>query len=217
LAFSTRRTVDTSEDNVERGGRSKDADSSRMGKAAEYLVASTCIIASRAEINVSTALVDDEGVDLIFHRRDVPSTLAVQVKARFSDAKTIRDGTYRANVRRETCSSRVDFYILFVLIDVANSAVARCWLVPSRDFIERATCDSLGRYRFTASVKADSRDQWSPYRLTAADLPGKILRTLNKVDSYPRTGQPEAANALTETPGATSVRPERTRLAGKEY
>lgn len=73
--------------------RTVDADSSRMGKAAEFLVASICMIESRAELNVSTALVDDEGVDLVFHRRDTPSTLAVQVKARFSDAQTIRQGT----------------------------------------------------------------------------------------------------------------------------
>lgn len=43
--------------------------SARMGKAAEYLVAAACILASRGELNVATSLVDDEGVDLVFHRR----------------------------------------------------------------------------------------------------------------------------------------------------
>lgn len=34
----------------------------RMGKAAELLVAASCILATRGELNVSTALVDDDGL-----------------------------------------------------------------------------------------------------------------------------------------------------------
>ncbi|WP_431887109.1 hypothetical protein [Micromonospora wenchangensis] len=40
----------------------KSADASRMGKAAERLVAAFCILATRGALNVSTSLVDDEGV-----------------------------------------------------------------------------------------------------------------------------------------------------------
>jgi uncharacterized protein GlcG (DUF336 family) len=45
----------------------------------EHLVAASCILASGAMLNVSTTLVDDEGVDLVFHRREGTATLAVQV------------------------------------------------------------------------------------------------------------------------------------------
>ena len=38
-----------------------------MGKAANYLVAAVCILAPRGRLNVSTSIVDDEGVDLVFH------------------------------------------------------------------------------------------------------------------------------------------------------
>jgi hypothetical protein len=58
--------------------RAKSPDASRIGTAVEYLVAATCILASRGELNVSTALVDDEGVDLVFHRRGASATLAVR-------------------------------------------------------------------------------------------------------------------------------------------
>jgi uncharacterized protein GlcG (DUF336 family) len=68
----------------------KSPDASRIGTAVEYLVAATCILASRGELNVSTALVDDEGVDLVFHRRGASATLAVQVKARTTDTKVVR-------------------------------------------------------------------------------------------------------------------------------
>jgi hypothetical protein len=62
-------------------------------RAAEYLIAVVCILASRGELNVSTSMVDDEGIDLIFHRRESPATLAVQVKARMSDSKLVGQGT----------------------------------------------------------------------------------------------------------------------------
>lgn len=61
-----------------------------MGKAAEHLVAAFCILTTRGELNVSTSLVDDEGVDLVFHRRNSTATLAVQVKARMSDSKRVQ-------------------------------------------------------------------------------------------------------------------------------
>ncbi len=54
----------------------------RKGKAVEHLVAATCVLASGFQLNVSTSLVDDEGVDLVFHRRGHTATLAVQVKMR---------------------------------------------------------------------------------------------------------------------------------------
>lgn len=180
--------------------RSVDADSSRMGKAAEFLVASICMIASRAEISVSTAMVDDEGVDLVFHRRDNPSTLAVQVKARFSDAKTIQDGTFRQNVRRETCGFRRDFYLLFVLVDVQQARLRMCWFVPSHDFVQQSRCDSQGRYRFVASIKETSKDQWSKYRLSQEELPASILRTLAWVESARRKLLADQASVPPRTP-----------------
>jgi hypothetical protein len=180
--------------------RTLDADSSRMGKAAEFLVASICMIASRAEISVSTALVDDEGVDLVFHRRDNPSTLAVQVKARFSDAKTIQDGTFRQNVRRETCGFRGDFYLLFVLVDVQQARLRMCWLVPSYDFVQQSRCDNQGRYRFVASTKETSNDQWSKYRLSQEELPGSILRTIAWVDGSRRKLLADQASVPPRTP-----------------
>jgi hypothetical protein len=52
-----------------------------MGEAAEYLVAATCILASRGKLDVATQLIDDEGIDLWFSSADAASSLAVQVMA----------------------------------------------------------------------------------------------------------------------------------------
>ena len=38
------------------------ASAGRMGKAVEYLVAAACILSTRGELNVSTSMVDDEGL-----------------------------------------------------------------------------------------------------------------------------------------------------------
>lgn len=54
-------------------------DAGRMGKAVEYLVAAACILTTQGRLNVSTSLVDDEGVDLVFFARGSTTTLAVQV------------------------------------------------------------------------------------------------------------------------------------------
>jgi hypothetical protein len=96
----------------------EDRDAARKGKAIEYLVAATCILVSDLRLNVSTSLVDDEGVDLVFHRRDRPVTLGVQVKGRLMSAKTIASGgRFQASVRASTFRARDDLAILFVAVD----------------------------------------------------------------------------------------------------
>jgi hypothetical protein len=49
---------------------SKNIGSARKGKAVEHLIAATCVLATGGELNALTALVDDEGVDLGFKRRN---------------------------------------------------------------------------------------------------------------------------------------------------
>ena len=151
----------------------------RMGKAAEYLVAAYSILATRGKLNVSTPLVDDEGVDLVFHRRGSSATLAVQVKARMSTGTQIRQRQMRASVRSQTFQPRTDLDMLFVAVDVDQGTIMRAWLIPSATFGAKATePNSKGRFSFSASMKPDAKDQWTPFRLTAAELPRRILDRL---------------------------------------
>lgn len=157
----------------------KSPDAGRMGKAAEYLVAAFCILATRGQLNVSTSMVDDEGVDLVFHRRGGLATLAVQVKARMSDGSVIQRGTFQAQVRSQTFAARGDLDLLFVAIDIDKGAIDTAWLIPSPDFQAIAgQPNKLGRYRYSASTKVSSKDRWSKYRLEAADLPVAIIARL---------------------------------------
>ncbi|MGZ3302183.1 MAG: hypothetical protein ACXVBG_14860 [Isosphaeraceae bacterium] len=155
----------------------------RMGKAAEYLVAAFSVLATGGELNVSTSLVDDEGVDLVFHRRGNSATLAVQVKARMSTGKQFQQGIVRAFVRSQTFQPRTDLDMLFVAVDVEQGAIKTAWLIPSAIFGERVTKpNSKGRFEFAASMKPDAKDRWTPFRLTAAELPRHILARLAELE-----------------------------------
>ncbi len=110
----------------------KSPDAGRMGKAVEHLVAASCIIATRGRLNVSTSLIDDEGVDLVFHRRNSSATLAVQVKSRMSDSKRVTSGGFVAFVRSQTFRPRSDLDLLFVAVDIKTGTYTHAGLGTSQ-------------------------------------------------------------------------------------
>jgi hypothetical protein len=69
--------------------------------------------------------------------------------------------------------------MLFVLVDNLNGAIKTAWLVPSVDFDRlHGRAATRGKFRFSASAKEGTLDQWSPFRLTAGQLPSKIMSRL---------------------------------------
>ncbi|MFI5566735.1 hypothetical protein ACIA6T_05035 [Streptomyces sp. NPDC051740] len=161
----------------------KSPSAAQMGKAAEYLVAASCVLATQGELNVSTSQADDAGVDLVFHRRGSSVTLAVQVKSRMSTTSVVRKGQYLADVRSQTFRPREDLDMLFVAVDVERTAIMTAWLVPSGVFGEMVSePNGKGKYRFAASLKPDSKDRWTPYRLTTAELSQRILARLSELE-----------------------------------
>lgn len=156
-------------------------DAGRVGAAVEQLVAASCVLASDAQLNVSTSMVDDEGVDLVFHRRGEPTTLAVQVKSRTTNAGVVRKGQFVANVRSQTFRPRADLYMLGVIIDQPTAHLGRVWFVPSRDYDRLANRTGKNTRRITANVSADSRDKWSPFRLEFHELPDRILTVIDEL------------------------------------
>lgn len=156
---------------------------SRLGKAVEYLVAASCVLSSDGMLNVSTSMVDDEGVDLVFHRSDHVATLAVQVKARSLGTVTLsQNERFLADVRSETFRPRPSLYMLFVAVDVPNGTFDLAWLVPSEVLAARATPNARGRLRFSASPKPTSADQWSDYRVGRAELSRRVLGALRSLE-----------------------------------
>lgn len=66
-----------------------------------------------------------------------------------------------------------------MLVDNLRGAIQTAWLVPSADFGDRhGTPTKSGNLRFAAAISEASADTWSPYRLSAAELPLKIIERL---------------------------------------
>jgi len=171
---------------------SKNAGSARKGKATELLIAAIAVLATDGELNALTAMVDDEGVDLGFKRRNGSRTLDVQVKARFSDeggSKKLREeGIFVSDVREETFRPREELWMLFAAIDGRNADLQTAWLVPSVRFDEKAfrvKVNGKPHVRFQASVKQSSDDKWRPFRLSRAQFPAKLLEVVESLDPKP--------------------------------
>lgn len=176
-------SLDDEEDGAEDSYLDKSASAGRMGKAVEYLIAASCILSTRGELNVSTSMVDDEGVDLVFHRRDSSATLAVQVKARMSDSKRVQSGGFVAFVRSQTFRPRGDLDMLFAAVDIQRGAVMKAWLIPSEEYAKTlGEPNSRGRFRFVASMKEGTKDRWAARRLEAEQLAPAVLVRLGELD-----------------------------------
>lgn len=135
-------------------------------------------------LNVSTAFVDDEGVDLVFHRRGGTATLAVQVKSRSTDAAVVQQGSFIANVRKETFRPRPALWMLFVVVSRPTATLGTTWFVSSTEFAKLARpAGAQGQLPITASSKPDSHDKWSPYRMPFPELPIRILTLLDGMES----------------------------------
>ncbi len=168
----------------EAANSSDNRDAARKGKAVEHLVASSVMIASGFELNVSTSFVDDEGVDLIFHRRDSPVTLSVQVKSRSWESSTmLKSSKFTAQVRETTFADRGDLYMLFVAVDSRAGDYGPVWLVPSSELAERTSPNTQRRRRFAASAKPTTHDQWSGFRLERSQLSNRILAILTDLEA----------------------------------
>ena len=152
-----------------------------VSKKAGAVQAASCILTSGLRLNVSTSLVDDEGVDLVFHRRGKSTTLAVQVKSRSMATKGISQrGRFYAQVKGATFRPRRNLYLLFVPVNTEEGTFPFVWLVPSKTFAKRPV-NKRGRRIFSASTKDGSKVQWSKYRVDRADVADKILEAIKKL------------------------------------
>lgn len=173
--------IDSDEDfgDIPLAGPRVNEQASRLGKAVEYLVAASCIIASEGRLNVLTGLVDDEGVDLVFSRFGTSATIAVQVKARRWDRTPLNRGMFQSNVRTQTFRPRADLFVLFVVVEPTGT-YEMVWLVPSEDLARMVRPSARGRYVFQAAMSPSTGDRWRPYRLPRKDLATRILSILDR-------------------------------------
>jgi hypothetical protein len=174
----------------------------RAGKALEYLIAASCILMSDLRLNVSTPLIDDEGVDLVFNRSDRPATLAVQVKGRSQTAEVVKGGKFLADVSLRTFVPRDDLYVLYVVYDKAQADYGPVWLVPSKELAKRGRKSRGGSsLRFQPSIRGEL-NQWVPYRFDKSALPGQILAVL---DSLSAAGGTRPSSGVSAPPSSAAA------------
>ncbi|MGQ9475963.1 MAG: hypothetical protein ACUVRX_07800 [Actinomycetota bacterium] len=114
---------------------------SQKGKVVETLVAAHLILGSDGAINVSTPMVDDEGVDLVLNLSGEAKHLLLQVKSRFT---LTGKGAYRAQVERASFNPRKDLYLLFAYFNKQEGELGdTMWLVPTIDFSEKTKNQAL--------------------------------------------------------------------------
>jgi hypothetical protein len=136
---------------------------------------------SEGKLNVSTPLIDDEGVDLVFNRSDRPATLAVQVKRRSRTAGVVKEGKFLADVSLRTFVQRDDLYLLYVVFDRATADYGPVWLVPSKELVARGRPSRGGTsLRFQPSIRGEL-NQWRQFRFEKTNLPNQILAVLDSL------------------------------------
>ncbi len=149
----------------------------QKGKIVENLVALTCILGSDGKLSANFPFIDDEGVDLMFARKDTGRGIAVQVKSRFMK----NGGIYKTQIRKQTFSTRKDFYVIFAYFDVDKSQLGdTLWFVPSEKLPKELKNQLQGRDKYIFQSRLNSKDMWAKYRINLKDLPKQILRILAK-------------------------------------
>ncbi|MBI2434540.1 MAG: hypothetical protein HYV26_16905 [Candidatus Hydrogenedentes bacterium] len=143
----------------------------------EQLVGATLILQSNGKLRVSVPLVDDEGVDLIIGNRENDKTLLLQIKSRFS---LTGKGLYQTQVRRATCSSNPNKFLLFLYYDKDEACFRdECWLVSASDFCGLLSGQKAKRDKYVfASSFSSEKDMWARFKCSFKDLAEAILRAL---------------------------------------
>jgi len=152
----------------------KSPSAGRMGKAAELLVSATAIISTRGQLNVATAILDDDGIDLIFSRKGHPETLSVQVKSRFSDSDQVQKGTFSTPIREATFAPAPDVYLLGIIVDVPTTSITHAWFIPSEVINERCKPNGQNTRVVSASIKPGTKNQWVPFRVAPDQIGARI-------------------------------------------
>ncbi len=153
---------------------------SQKGRMAETLIAAHLVLGSDGLINVSTPLVDDEGVDLLLNLRDKSKHMLLQVKSRFGLSGK---GSYIASLKRSSFKPSEELYILFAFIDLQKLELGEtAWLVPSLEFKQRTSNQTEERpiLRFTSRFTS-KKDMWVDFKMMKKELPQRIITIMEEM------------------------------------
>ena len=121
---------------------------------------------------------DDDGIDIIINRKMDFKPIFVQIKSRFN----LNNGSFSQGVGTNTFKADEKFWICFIYYNPENFDIENIWFVPSIDFDKKINPKNYKRkLRFAASVKENTKDMWSEYRVSKIDLSKKVDRIINSL------------------------------------
>lgn len=105
-----------------------------------------------------------------------------------STGSQVRQGRLMAFVRAQTFQPRGNLDLLFIAVEVKEASIMAAWLIPSETFSTMVgEPNNQGRFRFSASIKLESKDRWTPYRVPGVELPQRILDRLAELEQGERS------------------------------
>lgn len=158
---------------------------SEQGSITEAEFVKITMITSDGEAVPTRPVIDDEHRDVDIHLRRHFTSLAVQSKSALWVRVRGRQRMLQLNFSlRPPFFSSPLFWYFFAHFDLQSMTFTEpVFLVPSHFVHKRPSRGPLvrnGRYRFSvdANLAPKSKDKWSPYRLTLAELGPKIVEIL---------------------------------------
>jgi hypothetical protein len=157
----------------------------QQGVVAQYEFANILTLGTDGHLEAAAPLADDERRDFEIHvKGDYARGLAVQVK---SARRLIRQaGHLYLWIQFAVADARVvndpRFWYFFAHLDFRKMAFTEpVFLVPSAVVHAHAyhTASKLSDFLFYANVSPGSRDKWSPYRLSIAEVGPAVLRMIS--------------------------------------
>lgn len=153
-----------------------DMSPTQKGRFTESLVASTLILASLGRLSPFIPISDDCGIDLIVLDKQTHRTIALQVKSRVANPAR---SSVQFNVRKSTIGDHASRYLLGVILDQANAAMATSWLIPMSKVPELAV-DKPEVFSLSPSLLADTRGRYREFRFdNARELTSAIIDVLH--------------------------------------
>lgn len=132
------------------------------------------MLASYGRLSPFRPLADDDGTDLLVADKLSGGVVHVQVKARYlSEADA--PGYVQFDVRRATFRIRLDSFLLAAIIDPANGALWRAWLIPTAE-LPGVSIVKPDKYAITPNPSLISRDRYASFRCeNMQTLVGRLL------------------------------------------
>ena len=175
----------------------------QQGIVAQYEFANILTLGTAGRLEAAAPLADDERRDFEIHiKGDYLRSLAVQVKS----ARNLFswEGHKYLRIRFAVASARVvnhpRFFYFFAHLDLhAMVFTEPVFLVPSVVVHghARPIAGMRSAFLFAANMDLGSRDKWSPYRLSIAEVGPAVLRVI--------TGLPLRLQASSQVGGLTAM------------